>query len=107
MHGRLDFNLIAGMWLRCLELVSLIDSVDLQGLHWFHLLRPSNERVVGESYAIQWFYEGAEVVDFSDQGGFEIAGKKGDWEVKVKFTTPEVRKDIRNLTRSIQKGSIA
>jgi hypothetical protein len=104
-----------GLWLRFLERVSLIDdltvtcaaetaNVSLDLVKLAHL-RPEAERNPSEVYEVRWFFSGVERVDLKDLTEFEGA-EGGDWEVRVKFTTSEIRRDGRKLTSASKSFSV-
>jgi len=98
-----------GMWLQFLSRMSLIDDVEVTGstsntkvdLKAVPLGQLRGETIPGltESYSVIWKKGGREQPQFEDQFTFSgpASDLAGSWEVTLKYTTSEVRKDSQNL----------
>ncbi|DAZ93836.1 TPA: hypothetical protein N0F65_009344 [Lagenidium giganteum] len=110
---------LENMWLMFLERVQLIDDVVVSGttakvkvipLAQFRqakhdrFLQESATLVSQERFTVSWLRDGVEVIDFQNQFEVDLAkasgGSSGQWTVRVKFLTPAVRKDPKNLLQS-------
>ena len=99
-----------GLWLRFLKKVDLIDKLLIENTKVIAVLvplahlRPLNSRIQGESLSVKWFFNGVEQIKFD--GSLEIEAEIGDWELKVSFSTPEIRLDPKGYTKSNRKFTI-
>lgn len=97
-------------WLNFFSRVSLIDRVDVNKtvdnvrvtLQVPQLGQFRNGFVAGEKLEIRWSKNGTEVSSLNDQLTWTrpLSQASGNWEVVVKFSTPEVKKDLHNLLQA-------
>jgi hypothetical protein len=118
---------IEGMWLRFLKKVALIDDIQTScpsakneprsgttmvkaTLVPLAHLRPVESRVSGEAFDIRWFKNGVEQKEFAQMTEFYVVSStistSDSWSLRVKFTTPEIRKDKDGVTVSTKTFKI-
>ncbi|OGR02223.1 MAG: hypothetical protein A2284_08915 [Deltaproteobacteria bacterium RIFOXYA12_FULL_61_11] len=96
---------IENIWLKFLAKVSLIDALDTSTAPGGHEVRLRTPDLCGcgtggkAVLKVRWLREGSQVPAFDDEKVVRIPTELGGkWRVEVRFLTPEIRQDPKNLT---------
>lgn len=102
------------MWLRFLQRVTLIDSLTTRcsdskvhiklAILPLAQFREYRESKIDEKYTIKWYNGEKKLMrEFNDHLEINVDASQEIWRVDVHFTSNEIRKDTKGLTKSSKK----